>query len=109
MKVSPECVAMRERKAWKNRCLASGIATRLLLAVCNFLGVARRAREKNSDRWSNVLARRPENVGFSRGHCTTTVPWPGGLVAWCPVVLRKIFHRARKVSVAFGERKGWKT
>src|ERR1051326_3607812 len=37
MKVSPERVAMRERKAWKNRCLASGIAARVVLAVCNFL------------------------------------------------------------------------
>jgi hypothetical protein len=37
MKVSPDAVAMRERKGWTNRCLASGIATRLLLALFNFL------------------------------------------------------------------------
>jgi hypothetical protein len=36
VKVSPERVAIREGKAWKNRRLASGIATRLLLALFNF-------------------------------------------------------------------------
>jgi hypothetical protein len=73
MKVSPERVAMREGKAWRNRHLASGIATRLLLAPFNFLGIARRARKKHLDRWNNVCARRPENIGFWRAHCSTTV------------------------------------
>jgi hypothetical protein len=36
MKVSPEAVAIPERKGWKNRCLACGIVTRLLLALFNF-------------------------------------------------------------------------
>ena len=35
---------------------------------------ARRARKKNSDRWNNVCAQKPENVGFWRGHCSATVP-----------------------------------
>ena len=35
---------------------------------------ARRARKKNSDRWNNVWSRRPENIGFWRGYCSTTVP-----------------------------------
>jgi hypothetical protein len=55
MKVSPEAVAMREWKGWKNRHLVSGIVTRLLPAPCNFLGGAGRARKKISDRWNNVL------------------------------------------------------
>src|ERR1051326_7495736 len=78
VKVSPERVAMREGKAWKNRRLASGIATQVLLAVRNFLGVARRARKKNSDRWNNVWAEGSENMAFSRVHCATTVPCSGG-------------------------------
>jgi len=46
MKVSPEAVTMGERKAWKNRCLASGIVTRLLPALFNFLELrAPRAKE----------------------------------------------------------------
>jgi hypothetical protein len=39
MKVSPERVAMREQKAWKNRRLASGIATRLLPAALQLSAV----------------------------------------------------------------------
>lgn len=37
MKVFPDAVAMRGRKGWKNRGLVCGIATRLLLALFNFL------------------------------------------------------------------------
>jgi len=37
MKVSPEAVAIPERRAWKNRRLASGIATQLLLPLFDFL------------------------------------------------------------------------
>jgi hypothetical protein len=46
MNVSGDAVAIPERKVWKNRRLASGIATRLLLALFNFLEGARRAKEK---------------------------------------------------------------
>jgi hypothetical protein len=38
MKVSPVAVAIPARKDWKNRCLASGIVTRLSPALFNFLG-----------------------------------------------------------------------
>jgi len=44
MKVSPDTVAIPERKAWKNRRLASGIATRLLPGLLDFL-VSLAARE----------------------------------------------------------------
>jgi len=64
MKVSPDAVTILGRKAWKNRHSVSGIVTRLLLALVNFLSGARRARKKNSDRWNNVFVRRPENIGF---------------------------------------------
>jgi hypothetical protein len=37
MKVSPDEVAIPERKAWKHRHLVIGIATRLLRALFNFL------------------------------------------------------------------------
>ena len=74
IKTSPDAVAIPERKGWKNRCLASGIVTALLPVLFDFLSGARRAREKISDRWNNVCRRRPENVGFWRGHCSTTVP-----------------------------------
>jgi len=47
MKTSPERVTMPERKAWKNRHLASGIVTRLSPALFNFLERrAPRAKEK---------------------------------------------------------------
>jgi hypothetical protein len=47
VKVSPDAVTIPERKDWKNRCLASGIVTQLLLALFNFLGRrAPRAKEK---------------------------------------------------------------
>ena len=36
--------------------MASGTVTQLLLPACNFLGVARRARKKKSDRWNDVFA-----------------------------------------------------
>jgi len=36
MKVFPDAVAIPERKDWKNRPLACGIATRLLPALFNF-------------------------------------------------------------------------
>jgi len=44
MKVSPEAVAMRGRKGWKNRHLVCGIVTRLLPALFNFLARAPRAK-----------------------------------------------------------------
>ena len=78
VKVSPEVVAIPERKAWTNRRLVRGIVTRLLPAPCNFSCWARRARKKISDRWNNVCARRSENVGFWRGHCSTIVPCTRG-------------------------------
>ena len=46
MKVSPDAVAIPERKGWKNRRSASGIETRLLPALFNFLELrALRAKE----------------------------------------------------------------
>jgi len=38
-----------------------------------FLGSARGARKKNSDRWNNVLAQRPENRGFWHIDLTTAL------------------------------------
>src|SRR6476660_2045473 len=49
-------------------------AMKVLPAICNFRGGAGRARKKNSDRWNNVFAGRPENMGFWHGHCSATVP-----------------------------------
>jgi len=47
VKVFPDAVTIPEGKDRKNRCLASGIVTQLLLALFNFLGRrAPRAEEK---------------------------------------------------------------
>src|SRR6476620_11572916 len=68
----------------------------LLLAPFNFLVSARRARKKISDRWNNVCARRPENIDFWRGHCSTTVPCPkrGAGRHFLPQTQRRLTDRA---------------
>src|SRR5262245_7115408 len=79
---------MFARKGWKNRHLACGIVTRLLLSLREkCLGVwwssrlvdyvDQRRAKKISNRWNNVCARRPENVGFRPLHCSTIVPHEG--------------------------------